>query len=328
MMNNEKYTPENPDWVRRPSMLTAAGMYLWAQIGMVALGLLMGAALAFFPALRQPMTYMAVSTLLVDGLLMGLPPLLHARRRPGMERAYRFNRLGLGRGAVLVLMAASGVTVANNVGILWIALLQRLGLTVYGSALASAQNASELVLQLIFVGALPGICEELMFRGAMLSAFERRGVRFGVMMSAALFALMHGAVSALPVHLGIGVLLGMLAVRTNSLYAPMVFHIAYNSLAVIMDYAAGGASVPGAAMEDVMALLGSQGLAMVAVQTLMSGLMMVVFWKILGALCPPVKTPQKDDQKMNWQTLLVLMVGLLTAALNYGLDLLHMARLI
>ena len=73
-----------------------------------------------------------------------------------------------------------------------------------------------MVFQLIFVGALPGICEELMFRGVMLPAFERRGRMYGVVVSAALFALMHGSVSGLPVHFGLGMLMGLMAVRLDS----------------------------------------------------------------------------------------------------------------
>ena len=199
----------------------------------------------------------------------------------------------------------------------------------YGSTTPSAANLTELVFQLIFVGALPGICEELMFRGVMLPAFERRGRMYGVVVSAALFALMHGSVSGLPVHFGLGMLMGLMAVRLDSLYAPMVFHIGYNSLAVMLDYALGGSDGSGAAMVNVVGALGAEGMAALVLQTAMSGALMYVLWRMTVSLCPPESPrPQTPDRtRMGWQALLVLLVALLTAGLNYGLDLAHMAGL-
>ena len=330
MMNEPNMGGQNPeDWVRRPSLLAASGMYLFAQMGMVILSLLLNLAAYAFPPLAQPMMWMAVSTLLIELLLMGAPSLQYARSHPGAERAYRFNRLGLARGVLIVLMAGVAVVLANNAGSLWIALLQGLGLTVYGSTTPSAANLTELVFQLIFVGALPGICEELMFRGVMLPAFERRGRMYGVVVSAALFALMHGSVSGLPVHFGLGMLMGLMAVRLDSLYAPMVFHIGYNSLAVMLDYALGGSDGSGAAMVNVVGALGAEGMAALVLQTAMSGALMYVLWRMTVSLCPPESPrPQTPDRtRMGWQALLVLLVALLTAGLNYGLDLAHMAGL-
>lgn len=165
----------------------------------------------------------------------------------------------MARGVLIALMAGVAVVLANNAGTLWIALLQGLGLTVYGSSHAQRRQFDRIGASADLCGALPGICEELMFRGVMLSAFERRGRMYGVVVSAALFALMHGSVSGLPVHFGLGVLMGLMAVRLDSLYAPMVFHIGYNSLAVMLDYALGGSDGSGAAMVNVVGALGARG---------------------------------------------------------------------
>lgn len=75
------------------SLLAAGGMYLFAQMGMLILSLLLNLAAFAFPPLAQPMMWMAVSTLLIELLLMGAPSLRYARSHPGVERAYRFNRL-------------------------------------------------------------------------------------------------------------------------------------------------------------------------------------------------------------------------------------------
>ncbi|MEA2095458.1 MAG: ABC transporter permease subunit/CPBP intramembrane protease [Candidatus Cloacimonadota bacterium] len=84
------------------------------------------------------------------------------------------------------------------------------------------------------VGVLPGICEEVMFRGFILSALRKKGLWYGIILSAILFGAFHlDPFRFLPVTL-LGVWLGYLAVKTNSLYVPILAHFAQNSLAILI----------------------------------------------------------------------------------------------
>ncbi len=84
------------------------------------------------------------------------------------------------------------------------------------------------------VGVLPGICEEVMFRGFILSALRKKGLWYGIILSAILFGSFHlDPFRFLPVTL-LGIWLGYLAVRTNSLYVPILAHFAQNSLAILI----------------------------------------------------------------------------------------------
>ena len=84
------------------------------------------------------------------------------------------------------------------------------------------------------VGVLPGICEEVMFRGFILSALRKKRLWYGIILSAVLFGAFHlDPFRFLPVTL-LGIWLGYLAVKTNSLFIPILAHFAQNSLAILI----------------------------------------------------------------------------------------------
>lgn len=84
------------------------------------------------------------------------------------------------------------------------------------------------------VGVLPGICEEVMFRGFILSALRKKGLWYGIILSAVLFGAFHlDPFRFIPVTL-LGIWLGYIAVKTNSLFIPILAHFAQNSLAILI----------------------------------------------------------------------------------------------
>ena len=93
---------------------------------------------------------------------------------------------------------------------------------------------SGLWFTLFVVGILPGICEEVMFRGFVLSALRKKGIWYGIILSAILFGAFHlDPFRFVPVTL-FGVWLGYVAVKTNSLYIPILAHFVQNSLTILI----------------------------------------------------------------------------------------------
>ncbi|MBW3542966.1 MAG: CPBP family intramembrane metalloprotease, partial [Planctomycetes bacterium] len=91
------------------------------------------------------------------------------------------------------------------------------------------------VWQLIAVFALtPAICEELAFRGFILSGFGRSG-RWGlaIVFSSLAFGIMHQIPMQVFNAALLGLVLGLLAVRAESLWPAVLFHLVYNSLQVL-----------------------------------------------------------------------------------------------
>ena len=80
----------------------------------------------------------------------------------------------------------------------------------------------------------PAICEEVAFRGFILSGFERtRKKRVAIALSALAFGIMHMIPQQVFNASLLGLVLGLIAVRGRSLLPCIVFHFIYNSLAVL-----------------------------------------------------------------------------------------------
>jgi sodium transport system permease protein len=105
------------------------------------------------------------------------------------------------------------------------------------------QSLSEMMSQIpntwVAVGVLallPAICEETAFRGFILSGLEyRRRTRSAIFLSALMFGFLHVLMSLFQQLFNatlLGVVLGLLAVRSRSLVPGILFHFLNNALAV------------------------------------------------------------------------------------------------
>jgi sodium transport system permease protein len=85
----------------------------------------------------------------------------------------------------------------------------------------------------LVIALVPAVCEELAFRGFILSGFCDLGHRGrAIVYSALLFGLTHGILQQSLLASLLGVVLGYLAVQTGSILPCMVFHAVHNTLAV------------------------------------------------------------------------------------------------
>lgn len=96
----------------------------------------------------------------------------------------------------------------------------------------------------ILLGVTAPIVEEVVFRGAILRGLlevfnhngeqTRQGTWKAIVVSAALFSLVHLNPAQMPHALLLGILLGWLYVRTGSIVPSMIYHWANNTAAVLM----------------------------------------------------------------------------------------------
>lgn len=97
-------------------------------------------------------------------------------------------------------------------------------------------SGSESPFWLVFmtVAVLPGICEEVLFRGLIQPAFMKKlGKHAGIILTSILFAAIHVSLqNFIPLFL-LGLFLGVLSYRTGSFLFAAVAHIIVNGLAVI-----------------------------------------------------------------------------------------------
>lgn len=77
----------------------------------------------------------------------------------------------------------------------------------------------------------PAVCEELAFRGFLLSGFVRGGrERLAIVLSALTFGIMHMIPQQVFNASLLGLVLGLIAIRSRSLWPGVLFHLLYNGL--------------------------------------------------------------------------------------------------
>jgi sodium transport system permease protein len=88
---------------------------------------------------------------------------------------------------------------------------------------------------LLVMAVVPAICEEMAFRGFILSGFRHLGSKWRAIALASLcFALAHAILQQSMVAFLVGLVIGYLAVQSGSILPCMLFHMVHNSLAMLM----------------------------------------------------------------------------------------------
>ncbi len=81
----------------------------------------------------------------------------------------------------------------------------------------------------------PAVCEELVFRGFILSGFRHLGRKWrAILFSAIFFGLAHAVFQQWIITCVVGVVIGYIAVQTGSILPGLIFHLIHNSLVVLL----------------------------------------------------------------------------------------------
>lgn len=214
----------------RPSIFAAEAVLLFAAIGLWIASLLTARVAPAEGAARE---------FIFDALyylpFVVMPIALYAARRPGLTASMRFNPMPPLSTLGVALAALISVYVASAADGLWALALNALGLHEPGRAMRFADSRA-LSLAILHAAAIPAVCEELLFRGFLFPAFERRGTGLAIWVSAAMFALMHGNVYGLPAYFLVGAVSAFLVFALDSLYAGIVYHTVYNAFILVALY--------------------------------------------------------------------------------------------
>jgi membrane protease YdiL (CAAX protease family) len=88
----------------------------------------------------------------------------------------------------------------------------------------------------ILICILPGIFEELAFRGYIMTSLEKVGnAREALIIQAAMFSVLHMLPSMFISHFIIGLILGIIRLRSQSLYPGMLIHTVWNAIVFLEE---------------------------------------------------------------------------------------------
>lgn len=224
-------TPDiSPDQARPKRAVAHAYLLFFVSLFLV---LTVGAAVQ--------MTSLTIGLLLTEVFLILLPALVYVRRkRLPLAEALRWRPVapgialrcvvlgGLAWGMAMTVYFAARMPVEAVFGP---------DLTAQFLSRALPGTFSGFVLYLIVGTAVAGFCEETLFRGAIQGTLEKKGVWKAVLLTALLFAAYHMNPWIFFPAVALGVLFGLVTVRTNSVLPAMICHACNNLLALTFDFA-------------------------------------------------------------------------------------------
>jgi sodium transport system permease protein len=168
-------------------------------------------------------------------------------------------------------------------------------------------NGGSLWVTILVIAILPAVCEELAFRGFILSGFRRMGHKWtAIVLASIFFGATHSIFQQSMVAVALGMLLGFIAVQTGSLWPCILFHAVYNSLSLVIGRV--GPTLEGG--DHWLSWLLREGAhnqlyhwPVVVASVVASGLIVAWFHRL-----PYTPTPEEslqdaiDHQTANWQT--------------------------
>lgn len=136
--------------------------------------------------------------------------------------------------ALMPFIAIAAIMVFLPFANLWSEFLALIGFKGSGASMPRYSNVGIYFLSLIVMAVMPAVGEELLMRGGVFRGLSSKGLWFGVLISATLFSLMHANPLQTVHQFGLGVVLALVAVLTDSLWACCIVHFVNNFASITM----------------------------------------------------------------------------------------------
>lgn len=104
------------------------------------------------------------------------------------------------------------------------------------SSSITQEVSSGLMIVMISTALLPGIVEELIFRGIIYSGMRKANPIKGILFCALFFGMAHMNFQQFCYAFVLGIILGILLEATDSLFAPMLLHATFNGTSLLLTY--------------------------------------------------------------------------------------------
>lgn len=114
--------------------------------------------------------------------------------------------------------------------------LETLGYKGLDSYMPATDSFISVVMMLFTIAVLPGICEEILFRGAVLRGlYNTRSTVSAILISALLFTLTHGNFSQMLHPFAMGAVIAYVVIKTNSIWCGIIIHFVNNATVLLLD---------------------------------------------------------------------------------------------
>jgi len=224
------------NYYREPTVFDSNFLYFSVLIGMLIFG---GVLFAVFnPERIEVLTLLSLLAILTV-VVIGLPMLIYViRGNVDYKSLFRLYPVDIEELALVAGLAFLGYPAITGINIIWHSLISLIGTPII-PPLPPLTNLTEFLVALIVIGVFPSVFEELMFRGIMLRGYERLGKFAAVAITGILFGFLHMSFANFPALIILGIVLGYVVYRSDSVYTGMLYHFIHNSIAVTFMFLAG-----------------------------------------------------------------------------------------
>jgi sodium transport system permease protein len=177
------------------------------------------------------------TTLVLQIALIATPAVLMAI----MLTRHPAKTLSLGRPSFLATLPAAALLAAClHPAMMWLSI----GITqLYPVNPAIAEEVAKLTSMfgdaplwqvLLLIAVTPALCEEIAFRGFILSGLRRMGHKWAaIVLTSVFFGLAHGLLQQSLSAAAVGIVIGYVVVKTGSLWPGVLYHLCHNGLSVL-----------------------------------------------------------------------------------------------
>lgn len=177
-----------------------------------------------------------IITFINEYILILAPVLIYAfTKRLNFKEVFRIKKPGVLPSVLIVLMSLPAYFIAlmlNSIVIYFLQFITEIPV----QPIPVPQNFGELLVGIFFIAITPGICEEMMHRGLLLAAYEKRGTVKAIVITSIFFGLFHFDIKNLLGPIFLGLVIGYYVIRTDSIFAGMLAHFLNNLIAELFQY--------------------------------------------------------------------------------------------
>lgn len=216
------------DREKSPSILSVNILYLILAIILITAG-----------ALAQKQN-IYIGILITEYILVLLPNIWFIKSKGlSLKNVLRLNKISIKESITIILITILSYPVIVFLQAIFIAILSIFREIDPTTAIPLPTDGLSFILGFLVIGVSPGICEEIMFRGTIMKAYERLGYKKSIIMSAILFGMFHFTLLNFIGPTILGIIFGILVHKTNSIYGSIIGHTVNNTMALSIGYLVG-----------------------------------------------------------------------------------------
>ncbi len=151
------------------------------------------------------------------------------------SKTFPLEKLGFKLTFLLCTFGLAVAMVANYVANMMIGVFDMFGIDAYVDIEYVCDGPIDVLLFYVTVALLPALVEEFAFRGVILGKLRKHSDSLAVLISGVMFGLMHGNFTQIPFAFVVGLVLGYITVKTNSLLPAIIIHFLNNGISVTIS---------------------------------------------------------------------------------------------